>query len=231
MVKNSNWHSSTRAPHSTKLVFTLSNQVSGLSFTMRELALINESPTLDKTSIHLVQSGVRSLLYYARAVDATMLPAINEISGSQSSPTQKSMNACKMLLDYAATYPLAILQYNVSDMALNIDTNAAYLVLPNTRSCYTGHNILSNTPPRAPTKPTPTPNGAILTVCKTIRGVMTSAAEAEIGGVYGNRQEIVACRISLHALGHPQAATPLKTDNSTSHSFVHANIKQRPSKT
>jgi hypothetical protein len=60
---------------------------------------------------------------------------------------------------------------------------------------------------------------------------MASAAEAETGGVYGNAQEALACRISLLALGHPQPATPLKTDNSTANSFVHANIKQRRSKT
>jgi hypothetical protein len=60
---------------------------------------------------------------------------------------------------------------------------------------------------------------------------MSSAAEAETAGVFGNGQEIIAIRISLQALGHPQQATPLKTDNSTSHSFVHANIKQRRSKT
>jgi hypothetical protein len=60
--------------------------------------------------MHFVQSCVGSLLYYARAVDSTMLPAINEISGSQASPTQKRMNACTMLLDYAASYPLAIIR-------------------------------------------------------------------------------------------------------------------------
>jgi hypothetical protein len=60
---------------------------------------------------------------------------------------------------------------------------------------------------------------------------MSSAAEAETGGVYGNAQEAIACRISLLALGHAQTATPLKTDNSTANSFVHANIKQRRSKT
>jgi hypothetical protein len=59
---------------------------------------------------------------------------------------------------------------------------------------------------------------------------MSSAAEAETGGVYGNAQEAIVCQISLRALGHPQEATPLKTDNSTSNSFVHANIKQRRSK-
>jgi len=57
---------------------------------------------------------------------------------------------------------------------------------------------------------------------------MTLAAEAETVGVYGNGQGIIAIRISLQALGHP---TPLKTNNSTSNSFVHANIKERHSKT
>ena len=72
-----------------------------------QLAPIDETPKLEKNGIHFVQSCVGSLIYYARAVDATMLPAINEISGSQASPMQKTMSACKMLLDYAATYPLA----------------------------------------------------------------------------------------------------------------------------
>jgi hypothetical protein len=196
-----------------------------------QLAPIDGTPKLEKTGIHFVQSCVGSLLYYARAVDATMLPAINEISGSQASPTQKTKNACTMLLDYAATYPLAIIRYYASDMALNVDTDAAYLVLPNARSRYAGHYILSDTPPPPPEIPNPRPNGAILTVCKTIRNVMTSAAEAETAGVFGNGQEIIAIRVLLQALGHPQLATPLKTDNSTSNSFVHANIKQRRSKT
>ena len=107
----------------------------------------------------------------------------------------------------------------------------SYLVLPNAQSRYAGHYILSDTPPPPPEIPNPKPNGAILTVCKTIRNVMTSAAKAETAGVFGNGQEIIAIRILLQALGHPQLATPLKTDNSTSNSFVHANIKQRRSKT
>ena len=38
-------------------------------------------------------------------------------------------------------------------------------------------------------------------------------------------------RVALTTLGHPQPPTPIKTDNSTANSFVHANIKQRKSKT
>jgi hypothetical protein len=137
-----------------------------------------------------------------------------------------------MLLDYAATYPLAIIRYHASGMALNTNTYAAYyLVLPNAQSRYAGNYILSDTPPPPPEIPNPKPNGAILTVYETIHNVMTSAAEAETAGVYGNGQEIIAIRISLQALGHPQLTTLLKTNNATSNSFVHVNIKQRRSKT
>jgi hypothetical protein len=196
-----------------------------------QLAPVDDSPKLDAKGTKFVQSCVGSFLYYARAVDPTMLPAINEISSSQASPSVKTKTACQMLMDYASTYPLAILRYHASDMVLHVDSDAAYLVLPNARSRYAGHYFLGNQPPPPPAKPSPTPNGAILTLCKTIRNVMSSAAEAETGGVFGNAQEAIACRISLLALGHSQPATPLKTDNSTANSFVHANIRQRRSKT
>jgi hypothetical protein len=196
-----------------------------------QLAPIDDTPSLDKSGTKYVQSCVGSFLYYARALDSTMLPSINEIGGSQAAPTEKTMDACKMLMDYGHTYPNAIVRYYASDMILHVDSDAAYLVLPNARSRYAGHYFLSDHPPPLPTLPNPKPNGAILTVCKTLPGVMTSAAEAETGGVYWNGQDAIACRIPLEALGHPQPPTPLKTDNSTAYSFVHSNIRQRRSKT
>jgi hypothetical protein len=198
-----------------------------------QLAPIDKTPELDKKGTHCVQSSVGSLLCCARAADATMLPAMNEISGSQASPTQKTMSACEMPPDHAViTCPLAIARYHASDMALNVDTDAACLVLPNAGSRHAGHCILGDKPLPHPAIPNPKPNGAVLTVCKTIQGVMSSAsAEAETGGICGNGQDIIAVRISSHASGHQQTTTPLKTDNSTLHTFVHANVKQRHSKT
>jgi hypothetical protein len=134
-------------------------------------------------------------------------------------------------MDYAATYPMAIIRYFASDMILHVDSDVTYLVLPKARSRFAGHYFLSNNPPSPPAKPNPRPNSDILTVCKTIQGVMASAAEAATGGFYGNGQEIIACCIPLHALGHKQPPTPLKTDNSTAYSIVHSNIRQRQSKT
>ena len=62
-------------------------------------------------------------------------------------------------------------------MYLHIDSDAMYLVLPKARSRGAGHIFLSDKPPTSNTKPTPTPNGAILIECKTLRNVMTSAAK------------------------------------------------------
>ena len=109
-----------------------------------------------------------------------------------------------MLLDYVATYPDAIICYHASDMVLHVDSDAAYLaVLPNACSRYAaGHFFLGDTPPPAPAKPSPKPNGAIITNCKTIRGVMASAAETETGGVFGNAQDAIVVHIALLALGH-----------------------------
>ena len=60
---------------------------------------------------------------------------------------------------------------------------------------------------------------------------MASAAEAETAGIFGNAQTAIPIRHVLEQLGHKQPPTPIKTDNSTANSFVHANLKQKRSKT
>jgi hypothetical protein len=63
--------------------------------------------------------------------------------------------------------------------------------------------------------------------------VVSSAAEAETGGVFVNAQIIVPTRATLIAMGHPQPSTgtPLVTDNSTSHGILKNLIKPKKSKT
>jgi hypothetical protein len=80
-------------------------------------------------------------------MDANMLPAINEISVSQARPTKNTLPAFRMLMDYASTYSFSIIRYHASDMIPHIDSDAAYLVLPNARSRYAGHYFLSDSPP------------------------------------------------------------------------------------
>ena len=61
------------------------------------------STKLDASETKYIQSIVGSLLYYARAIDSTILPALNTISKSQASPTTLTKLQCNLLLDYCTT--------------------------------------------------------------------------------------------------------------------------------
>jgi hypothetical protein len=130
-------------------------------------------------------------------------------------------------MDYVHTYQHAYIRYYASDMVLHIDSGAAYLVASKARSRVGGYFHLSDHPSK--TKQ-PRLNGAKHVECKTLRHVVSSAAEAETGGVYHNAQTAIPIRIILEALNHPQPPTPIKTDNTTANGFIHNNIHQRRSK-
>ena len=191
---------------------------------------IKNSPLLSASDKRTVQQIVGSLLYYSRAVDPTMLVALNDIASQQATPTNDTLQQCSMLLDYARTYKNATLRFRRSDMILHVDSDAAYLVQPNARSRIAGYYHLSSIPPLPPITPKPSLNGPILVECKTIRHVVASSAEAETGGLFLNAQNIIPLRWTLEQLGHKQPPTPLKTDNNTAYNFVSKNMKQRKSK-
>ena len=62
--------------------------------------------------------------------------------------------------------------------------------------------------------------------------VLSSAVEAEYGGIFINTKEGVTILTTLQELGHnqPKTGTPLKTDNSTVHGIVHNNVRQKKSR-
>ena len=130
-------------------------------------------------------------------------------------------------MDYANTYRNAKIRFYASDMILEVDSDAAYLVMPRARSRYAGYFRLLNdikTPNRS------LHNGEILIECKTIRHVVLSSAEAETNGVFQNAKTAIALRRLLIALGHPQPPTTIRTDNSTTTGFVNNNIQMKRSK-
>ena len=51
-----------------------------------------------------VQTVVGTFLYYARAIDNTMIIGLNYIGTQQAQPTTNVMNKVQQLLDYAHTY-------------------------------------------------------------------------------------------------------------------------------
>jgi len=166
----------------------------------------DHSPFLDKDETTRVQAISGTFLYYARAVDPTILPALNEISNQQSKPTEKTAKACKQLIDYLFTHPKAVIRYYASDMVLSLISDAAYLVLPDARSRCATLYTLSNAPTSKP--PSINPNGPVHVLVKTIRGVPASASEAETGGIFISAQEVVPILNTFIELGHPQPPPP-----------------------
>ena len=133
-------------------------------------------------------------------------------------------------MDYAYIQPDAIIRLHASVMCLHINSVAAYLVQPKSRSRAVGHYYLSDNPPLPHIWNNPTPNGTILTKCQTIRTVMASANEAETGAIFLNGQQDVPIRTSLIEMGHLQPPTPIKTYSTTSHGILTGNMIRKRSK-
>ena len=137
--------------------------------------------------------------------------------------TTATMKAVTYFLNYAASNPNAKIIYRASDMILRVNSDAAYLVCPNARSRAGGYYFLSNTTGT-------TFNGPIYVLAKIIKNVMASASEAEIAGLFMNAQKAVPIRMALIEMGHPQPATPLRTDNQAANGILTGKFKQKRSK-
>jgi hypothetical protein len=182
-----------------------------------------------------IQEIVGTLVYYARAVDSTMLVALSAIASAQANGTEQTVDKVVQLLNYAATHPDATVRYIASDMCLWVHSDASYLSEPQARSRTGGYFFLSDRPqnptkPPAPDDTPPKPNGAIHVVTHLMKEVVSSAAEAETGGLFYNGKETCPLRTTLMELGFPQDATPIQTDNSTACGIANETVKQRRSK-
>ena len=178
---------------------------------------------LDEDQIKFIQRVTGKFLFYARAIDDTMLHAINDIASSTANGTEATLAATRYFLNYAASNPNGQIIYRASDMILRIDSDAAYLVRPEARSRAGGYHYLGS-------KDGTLFNGPILVLAKIIKNVMASAAEAEVAGIYLNATEAVSERNCLIEMGHPQPPTPIKTDNTTARGIITGTIKQKRSK-
>ena len=182
---------------------------------------IDSTNKMTQEQTKLCQQVVGNFLFYAHAVDATMLHALNLLSAAQTKGTQQTVAALVHLLNYCATHPDAKIRYHTSGMILHIHSDASYLSELQARSRAGGHHYLSNKPSR---KPSP-PNGPILNIAKIICHIMSSAAEAELDTLFLNAKEGTVLRTTLEEMGHPQPATPLQTDNSTANGISNGTCK------
>ena len=171
----------------------------------------DESALVSATELTFIQQVIGKFLYYARAVDCTMLTVLNKLSTTQTTKTAttKIMDKIIWFLDYAATHPDAKVRYHASGMVLHIQSDASYLSVKNAKSRVGGHfylNAIRNSEE-------PPSNGPLFIVCNILKNVVVSAEEAELGALFHNGQEGVILRTTLNEMCHKHMATPIKTDN------------------
>ncbi|KAL7501874.1 hypothetical protein ACHAXN_000047, partial [Cyclotella atomus] len=148
-------------------------------------------PPLDDAGVKHVQVIVGALLYYARAVDNKLLHALSEIGTQQAAATEATNDRVNHLLDYCSTYPNDGILYRTSNMIFAAHSDAAYLNASKARSQAGAHIMLFDN------IPVPTFNGPVLIISQIIKFVASSAAEAELAGLYICAKEMVPLRNSL----------------------------------
>jgi hypothetical protein len=168
---------------------------------------VDSTATLSPAAVKTLQEQVGCLLYYARSVDPTILPAVTTISSLQSRPTVAVAAAMTRLLHYCAQYPNNELRYHACDMRLAIQSDASYLSRPNARSVAGGVFYLINN------DSTRTSNGPCHAISNIIPVVVSSVAEAEYAALFLNGREGAMLRTILHDLGYPQPSTTIYCDN------------------
>jgi hypothetical protein len=145
----------------------------------------DSTPKLDAKGIKCVQKIVGSILYYARAVDMTVLMALSSIAVEQTKVTEKTMTRCTQLLDYLSGHVDVKVRFHVSDTILNIHSDASYLSEAKARSRTCGHFFMGWMPQDDEHIHL---NGAFQVSTTILRFVVASAAEAELGALYHNCQ-------------------------------------------
>eukprot|EP00957_Ditylum_brightwellii_P143113 10904410-Ditylum_brightwellii.AAC.1 len=166
--------------------------------------------TLPEAQIKQIQAIIGCLLYYARHVDPAILVVVGTIVAVQNQGTQNTADAMEHLLDYCASHPDTVIWYCPSNMILKVHSDASYLSEPKVHNRAGGYFYLGNQQPQHM-------NGPILVLLQTLRNIMASAADTELGTLFENTKKMVSLHTTLNSLGHQQPATLIQVDNSTTH--------------
>ena len=189
-----------------------------------QLATRDTSSLLTPIQRTEIQAIVGTLLYYARAVDPSLLPIANEIASQQANPTQKVLTAANRALSYASKHQNNSITYHACEMILFLHVDASYLSRSHARSVVGGYFFLGNA-----NKPLQI-NGATHVFSSIIPCIVSSAGEAEYAALFAGAQHAASLRTILHDLGYPQPPTIIMCDNTCAIGIATDPIKQKRSK-
>ena len=106
----------------------------------------DDSPPLGPQDKKYIQQVVGSFLYYTCKVDMTILLVLSAITADQSKPTERIMERVDQLLDYMHSNLNAVIQFQASDMILNIHSDVSYMSASKGRSRAGGYFFLGSLP-------------------------------------------------------------------------------------
>ncbi len=124
-------------------------------------------------------------MYYARCVDARLLPATCALASEQAHATHNTVQCLDRLLGFASAHRKGQRRYYASDMLLESFPDASYLSRPRARSVAGSYHHLTRAPaPGCTHDPLAFINGLISCHSTQIPVVCSAVQEAEYAGLF-----------------------------------------------
>jgi hypothetical protein len=196
----------------------------------KQMAEEDHTPLLSKAQILKLQQVIGVFLFYARAIDSSILVTLSDLASQQTQGTQQTEQNMLHMLDYLATHPDTTVWYHASDMKLAIESDASYLSSYNSRSRVGGYFYLSSNSGHSSKSEPPPLNGAIHVTANILKHVVASAGEAEIAATFTNGQDGCPIITTLEEMGHKQGTVTITTDNKCAEGFANRTTKMKRTK-
>ena len=187
-------------------------------------AIEDKSAPLSAKEIKEVKEIVVVFLFYARAVDPTMVTPISKIASKQAKPTQLLKGEIARFLQYVSKWRNAELIIRASKLVSTAHSDSSYLSKSEGRSragvyiyLEDGLNDIAM-------------NAFINVISAIISTVVSSAIEAEYAALFIVGQAETSIRLKVHDLGYPQDKLEIICDNKCAQGIASGTVKQRRSK-
>ena len=166
---------------------------------------------------------VRSILWYTRAVNLTVLITLSTIATEQVQATNTTINNVNQLLDYLVRNNNSMMRYYALDMILNIHSDVSYLSERKSKSRASGHFLLVGIPCDGTHINL---NGSVYTLCTIFKFMESSAAKGELSDIFIDMKHVCIILHTLFELGDPESPTPINCDNATASGIENGTIKK-----
>ena len=91
-----------------------------------------------------VRNIVVTFIYYALAVDSTMLVALSDLAATQSRDTEKTYYDVVWILNYSASHQTEVVRYKQSKMIIQFNSDVSYWSATKACSIAGGYHYLRN---------------------------------------------------------------------------------------